>query len=782
MKLSTLSMVALFLVASTSTFSQEKTNKDSIKALSVTEVLNKYVNALGGKESLQKIENKIQKTSMMTSMDMGGKITNTEAKMIQAITKDGKIVSITGVDDVLQSKVYFDGEEGYTYLTAFGSKTPFDQNMVDLYKKTIRLFPNTTNLSTYNKKVTVKDFNGEKCYELINKIVAAGTVMNTEEYYSVKTGLLIGSKFKNKTSESITYVTDYREINGVLTSLHQSSSTKITGGITMVSSVRTEEITYNGMIDSYFAEDNEIAARQIASIPMSKSKHEEKLKSIGGVVTNTDPTIVDSTDSTGTNTAKTSVSTNYLNKRDQAFQEILKNKGAVKKDSTVVSTDATVSTSGKRTDVEDLEDEYKDFEALKYRRSSLYTLMINDQKRERNNVIKNSFGDTELSPKFNNHNIGPYLIPGKGGVKDQTQVIEGYLNKNNVARELVAKWFNRQPDGSFNMDLIAARGQYNASDLSKQLADNSIRGKALLKDAGTELIGNTFIIVYDYKYTNKEKTAKKRGGLFKAIASVASFIPGADDIVSVAETAKLASDVIGKGYYVRTTTYLYKLVWDDETADNFYSNYWVDASNTDSKRSDAFDKTSMFKLKYVGSEVSRNNLQSTIFTKKTNDQLIEIATIRAVDKNIGKLQRTFEEFRVKTPLLSGDPISAKIGLKEGIEKGDKFEVLEQMMDEDGITSYKRVGVIKVDKNNIWDNLYLSDEAKEAQKNNPKAKKTNKVSPFGTLFGNKKKNKKKKKKKVMVMKKDTKQENKPEYTIFTGKSGKFYSGMLIRQIN
>ena len=77
-------------------------------------------------------------------------------------------------------------------------------------------------------------------------------------------------------------------------------------------------------------------------------------------------------------------------------------------------------------------------------------------------------------------------------------------------------------------------------------------------------------------------------------------------------------------------------------------------------------------------------------------------------------------------------------------------------------------------------MYLSDEAKEAQKNNPKAKKSNKVSPFGTLFGNKKK--KKKKKKVMVMKKDTKQENKPEYTIFTGKSGKFYSGMLIRQIN
>jgi zinc protease len=132
MKFSTLSLVALFLVASTNSFSQEKKNKDSIKSVTVATVLNKYVDAIGGAESLQKIENKIQKTSMMTSMNMGGTQTNMESKMIQAITKDGKIVSITGVDDALQSKVYFDGNEGYTYLSAFGSKTPFDQNMIDL--------------------------------------------------------------------------------------------------------------------------------------------------------------------------------------------------------------------------------------------------------------------------------------------------------------------------------------------------------------------------------------------------------------------------------------------------------------------------------------------------------------------------------------------------------------------------------------------------------------------------------------------------------------------------
>jgi len=49
---------------------------------------------------------------------------------------------------------------------------------------------------------------------------------------------------------------------------------------------------------------------------------------------------------------------------------------------------------------------------------------------------------------------------------------------------------------------------------------------------------------------------------------------------------------------------------------------------------------------------------------------------------------------------------AKIGLKEGLEPNDKFEVLEQVMDKKtGLTVYKQVGIVKVDKKNIWDNRY-----------------------------------------------------------------------------
>ena len=118
---------------------------------------------------------------------------------------------------------------------------------------------------------------------------------------------------------------------------------------------------------------------------------------------------------------------------------------------------------------------------------------------------------------------------------------------------------------------------------------------------------------------------------------------------------------------------MYRLVWNDKIAEDFFSKLWIDESNYDISKKEAFDKTELFKLEYVGSELTKNNLQSTIFSSKSNEQLIEIATIKAVDKNISSLQRSYEEFRVKTPLFSVEPIAVKIGLKEGLEKNDKFE-------------------------------------------------------------------------------------------------------------
>ena len=755
----------------------QTSNPIEIDSVTVQQVLDKYHKAVGGIDKVKSIKSRLIKSSTQMKMKMSGNTTTTLSKMVQLLTLDGKNVTLVGDEKDMISKVYFDGEDGYTYIKTLNSKTPFDESTKQRFKKIAGLGLKGLNANTYLPKVKLDSVNKKQCYVIESMTeLGDGTFTKSTQYFATDTGLLYLMLSKTPQASTKTFVLDYKDIDGYLNSMSSLMINKTELATTIFTSIY-EEINYNGYIDSYFTKDDAASAQQVKAVYISKGKHQELLNKYSSL-TGGSTDVSDIVSNDGKNTTKTVYGSNL---RDIAYKSILESKkgGTVN----VSNSNNTLKTTGKRTDVEDLEEEYKDFKDLKYRRSSLYTMMINEPSRERNNVIRNAFGNTELSQKFNDHNIGPYLIPGKGGEKDQTAKIEEYLNAKGVAKELVAKWFNRDADGNFNMDLVAKRGQYNASDLNVQIANSSKRGAAILKDAGEELIGNTFVIVYDYKYTNKQEQAKKRKGVFNFIKTAASLV-GADDIANITDVVTVASDVVGKGYFVRTTTYLYQLVWDDETANTFYQDMWIDKDNPDAGKKAAFDRSNLFKLKYVGSEISRNNLQSTIFTSKSNDELIQIATTRAVDKNIGKLQRTFEEFRVKTPLLSGDPLAAKIGTKEGIEKGDKFEVLEQLIDEDGLTSYKRVGTIKVDPKNIWDNGYLAKEQTVAEtdaKNNPKANKKKKgmFTKVG-VFGGKKK--KKKEKIVITSKKEKTKEEKPEYTIFTGKKGKFASGMLIRQIN
>jgi len=57
-----------------------------------------------------------------------------------------------------------------------------------------------------------------------------------------------------------------------------------------------------------------------------------------------------------------------------------------------------------------------------------------------------------------------------------------------------------------------------------------------------------------------------------------------------------------KGFKVNIDTYLYQLVWDEETATKFYTQYYTDKDNKE--KVNAFNNNrKMFKLKYVGSSI-----------------------------------------------------------------------------------------------------------------------------------------------------------------------------------
>ena len=341
---------------------------------------------------------------------------------------------------------------------------------------------------------------------------------------------------------------------------------------------------------------------------------------------------------------------------------------------------------------------------VKYRRSSLYTLMVHDPSKQYADVIKNSFEKGPIPEKFNDHILGQRIVI-RNTDEDQTNNINAHLQTNNIAKELIAKWFNRSSNGGFNMDLIKIRGSYDASVLDIATAKSSKRGLDMLSDAGEELIKNTFVLVNDFKYISKEEVAEKAKGWMNTLGSVASLagVSGASTVTLVADTGLT---VAGKGYVVKTTAHLYKLDWNDEVAHIFYNDYWADDKTITDEKRQAFDNSSIFKLTYIGSDNSWADVQSSVFTKKTEEELIEKSTVKAVDAVIVKLQKEHDEFKTKTPLFTGEPITAKIGLKEGVSDKSKFDVLEQQMDENGKTKYVVVGSVKVDTDfPIWDNRY-----------------------------------------------------------------------------
>ena len=209
---------------------------------------------------------------------------------------------------------------------------------------------------------------------------------------------------------------------------------------------------------------------------------------------------------------------------------------------------------------------------VKYRRSSLYTMMIHEPSRPYAEVIKNSFEKGPIPEKFNDHNLGVRVIQATDA-KDESENITSYLNTNDVAKEMVAKWFNRSAKGGFNMDLIKKRGSYDASVLDITKAKASKRGLDMLADAGEELIKNTFILVNDFKYVSKEEVAKKASGLLSSLGSMASYagVPAADKINTVTTLTAAGVTVAGKGYVVKTTAHLYRLDWNEEVANIFYN-------------------------------------------------------------------------------------------------------------------------------------------------------------------------------------------------------------------
>lgn len=260
--------------------------------------------------------------------------------------------------------------------------------------------------------------------------------------------------------------------------------------------------------------------------------------------------------------------------------------------------------------------------------------------------------------------------------KLSNQKVIDLLQQNKIGQKILAKWFNRQADGTFNVDLLKERGMFNANDADFVIASASKRGESALMDMGMGLIDKSYVMVVDFdKLMTMEQVYDQ------------SQVP--------AEQRNM------NGFKATVNAYLYKLNFNDSVAAYFFQDYWT--STPDPAKASAFEAA---KFPFIPVQTIQKEVMGTQFNpghvlapkvQKSSDELMQMLVKTAQQAFITDVEKENNEFRVKAFVSATNPIAAKIGKKEGLSFDQRYFVYENKEKGNGTVVSKRRGVVKAMK-------------------------------------------------------------------------------------
>jgi hypothetical protein len=364
-----------------------------------------------------------------------------------------------------------------------------------------------------------------------------------------------------------------------------------------------------------------------------------------------------------------------------------------------------------------------------YQRSSLHIINIENLNFENAAKVQASYNKFPFPDKYDDHRIGNNSVNlnaykltqeekdalgikeselGKGvgaalsdataGIlEDNSQVkneLDKFIKDKKIAQGLVKKWYSIKDDGGFDFSVFNERIKLSMTEEDKQRVQQAALANTEIDKMSEKLINNTFVVFTKLNFVSNAIPAE---AIRQIAYTQANKLSG-----MMQDLARKAADKVyektSEGYSVWTNAWLYKLEWNDQ----IYNDLRKTMSSKDKLDINAFNSMN-FNLEFIGQEKA-NSLVTFSLKKgegdRTEDEIIELSTVRNVDKVFTKLQREYEVFKPLYQLTGVDPFSAKLGMKEGLEGGEKFEILEIRGGE-----YNKIGTIEVDKNKVWDNRY-----------------------------------------------------------------------------
>lgn len=309
------------------------------------------------------------------------------------------------------------------------------------------------------------------------------------------------------------------------------------------------------------------------------------------------------------------------------------------------------------------------------------------------------------------------LFQGKKYREDLKKDVETVSDE--IAHQLVAKWWGIKKDGSYNWDLLFELACYSATQNQANDAAMSTMGAAneLFNELAGPTMANTFVTFTKLDFYENEPIA---AFIKNIMYTVASMTPSPGNL-AVQIAADKTYESTREGYTAFANALLYQLEWNDSIANEFY-NLWT----TDKKGNQVIDMKKFnamkFNLRYVGNTGSKVTCMMKKGDKgKDAQHMVHKTIFKTLDKQFADLQAAYEEFRPMVPILGIDAkggIIADMGTKEGIKVGDKFNILEPITNEKGITKYNYKGTVKVVKwssdkegefvDGVWNNAEIDN--------------------------------------------------------------------------
>jgi hypothetical protein len=285
-----------------------------------------------------------------------------------------------------------------------------------------------------------------------------------------------------------------------------------------------------------------------------------------------------------------------------------------------------------------------------------------------------------------------------------------------IGKEVFGNMFSRTSDGNMSWDKLMEAANYSATDNQALSAKESKNSANEMEAIANELVKRSYYVVYDIKS-------------IKTYEQVYNDIDASLKALSI-KTKKPFKPTprTQEGWQIDFNYFIYKLVWDDATVNDFGDKAWLDASTTDpaerAKKITAFENYEFkFELALSGgstADASQSNNPEVYknakffkIVRKSMDQLLAELPSSMQDVMVFKGGREIEDFKMRAPIFQEKPITVKLGTKEGLYYDERFFVYEMEQDKEGKTVKKRRGVLRT--SNIADNSMIATGTSPASK-------------------------------------------------------------------